>query len=33
MSTNDETDLENQLDKVNDENQVTVPEKPYRCLK
>ena len=26
MSTNDETDLENQLDKVNDENQVTVSE-------
>jgi hypothetical protein len=26
MSTNDETDLENQLDKVNDENQGTVPD-------
>lgn len=26
MFTNDETDLENKLDKVNDENQVTMPD-------
>ena len=26
MSTNDERDLENKLDRVNDENQGTVPD-------